>query len=98
MAEIHAETQKTFLLVTHNLPEAIELADRILVLSSRPAKVKSIVPVELDRPRSPTASDFVSIHKDIFALLQAELEASIMRRRLGEIKEFRNLRDMEDRQ
>ncbi len=80
-----------------NLPEAIELADRILVLSARPARVKSIVPIELVRPRSPTASDFVSIHKDIFSLLQAELEASIMRRRLGEIKEFQKLRDMEDR-
>src|SRR6266702_356026 len=74
-----------------------ELADRILVLSARPARVKSIVPIELVRPRSPTASDFVSIHKDIFSLLQAELEASIMRRRLGEIKEFQKLRDMEDR-
>jgi len=97
VAEIHAETRKTFLLVTHNLPEAIELADRILVLSARPARVKSIVPIELLRPRSPTASDFVSIHKDIFSLLQSELEASIMRHRLGEIREFQKLRDMEDR-
>src|SRR5206468_2156620 len=97
VAEIHAETQKTFLLVTHNLPEAIELADRILVLSARPARVKSIVPIELLRPRSPTASDFVSIHKDIFSLLQSELEASIMRHRLSGLKEFQGLRDMEDR-
>jgi NitT/TauT family transport system ATP-binding protein len=97
VAEIHAETRKTFLLVTHNLPEAIELADRILVLSARPARVKSIVPIELLRPRSPTASDFVSIHKDIFSLLQSELESSIMRHRLGEIREFQKLRDMEDR-
>jgi NitT/TauT family transport system ATP-binding protein len=97
VAEIHAETQKTFLLVTHNLPEAIELADRILVLSARPARVKSIVPIELLRPRSPTASDFVSIHKDIFSLLQSELEASIMRHRLSGLKEFQRLRNMEDR-
>lgn len=96
VSEIHAETRKTFLLVTHNLPEAIELADRILVLSARPARVKSIVSIDLHRPRSPTASDFVTIHRDIFSLLQAELEASIMRRRLGEIREFRGLRDMED--
>jgi NitT/TauT family transport system ATP-binding protein len=49
VAEIHSETRKTFLLVTHNLPEAIELADRILVLSSRPARVKSIVGIEMER-------------------------------------------------
>ena len=97
VAEIHHETRKTFLLVTHNLPEAIELADRILVLSSRPAKVKSIVGVEMERPRTQTDSEFVTIHRDIFALLQAELENSIMRHRLSGLKEFKKLRDMEDR-
>lgn len=97
VAEIHNETRKTFLLVTHNLPEAIELADRILVLSARPAKVKSIVGVEIERPRIQTDSEFVSIHRDIFALLQAELENSIMRHRLSGLKEFKRLRDMEDR-
>lgn len=96
VAEIHNETGKTFLLVTHNLPEAIELADRILVLSARPAKVKSIVGVDIERPRTQTDSEFVSIHRDIFALLQAELENSIMRHRLGGIKEFRKLKDIED--
>ncbi len=96
VAEIHSETQKTFLLVTHNLVEAIELADRILVLSARPAKVKSIVPVDIVRPRTQTGSEFVSIHRDIFALLQAELESSIMRRRLGGLKELQRLRDIED--
>jgi NitT/TauT family transport system ATP-binding protein len=95
VAEIHAKTKKTFLLVTHNLPEAIELADRILVLSARPAKIKSIVPIEIERPRNQTDSEFVSIHRDIFALLQGELEHSIMRKRLSSIGEFRNLGNME---
>jgi NitT/TauT family transport system ATP-binding protein len=97
VSDIHRETGKTFLLVTHNLPEAIELADRILVLSARPAKVKSIVGVDLDRPRTSTDSEFVTIHKDIFALLQAELENSIMRHRLSEIQEFRRIKDIEER-
>jgi len=97
VAEIHNETRKTFLLVTHNLPEAIELADRILVLSARPATVKSIVGIEMERPRIQTDSEFVSIHRDIFALLQAELENSIMRHRLSGLKEFKRLPDMEDR-
>ncbi|HYY91423.1 MAG TPA: ABC transporter ATP-binding protein [Candidatus Dormibacteraeota bacterium] len=97
VSDIHRETGKTFLLVTHNLPEAIELADRILVLSARPAKVKSIVGVDLERPRTSTDSEFVTIHKDIFALLQAELENSIMRHRLSEIQEFRRIKDIEER-
>jgi NitT/TauT family transport system ATP-binding protein len=97
VSDIHRETGKTFLLVTHNLPEAIELADRILVLSSRPARVKSIVGVDLERPRASTDSEFITIHKDIFALLQSELENSLMRHRLSELQEFRKLRDIEDR-
>ncbi len=96
VADIHYHTKKTFLLVTHNLPEAIELADRILVLSARPAKIKSIVSVEIDRPRKPTDDEFVSIHRDIFALLQSELENSIMRHRLGDLKELQSLKDLED--
>ena len=97
VAEIHSETQKTFLLVTHNLPEAIELADRILVLTARPATIKSIVPVNIERPRSPTDSEFVGIHRDIFALLRDELENSIMRHRLSELKELHGLKDIEER-
>ncbi|MBO0888232.1 ABC transporter ATP-binding protein [Candidatus Bathyarchaeota archaeon] len=97
VSDIHRETGKTFLLVTHNLPEAIELADRILVLSARPARVKSIVGIDLERPRASTDSEFVTIHKDIFALLKAELENSMMRHRLSDIQEFRKLKDIEDR-
>ncbi len=97
VSEIHSKTQKTFLLVTHNLPEAIELADRILVLSARPARIKSVVAVDLSRPRKPTASDFVNIHRDIFALLQAELENSLMRHRLSGLKELQLLKDIEEK-
>ncbi len=96
VAEIHAKTKKTFLLVTHNLPEAIELADRILVLTTRPAKIKSIVNVEIERPRDPTGTSFLEIHRDIFGLLKSELENSLMRRRLSQIDEFRRLGDMEE--
>ena len=54
VSEIHKEMGKTFVLVTHNLSEAMELSDKVVVLSSRPAKVKKIFPVELDRPRDRT--------------------------------------------
>lgn len=41
-------TQKTAILITHDLSEAISVADRILVLSSRPGQVKNILPVAFD--------------------------------------------------
>ena len=96
VSEIHEETDKTFLLVTHNLPEAIELADRIVVLTARPGRVKSIVDVNLDRPRNKTDSDFVQIHKEIFYLLKEELKNSIVRHKISELREFQRLHDMEE--
>ncbi len=95
VAEIHRETEKTFVLVTHNLSEAIELADKVVVLSSRPAKVKKIFPVKLERPRDRTHSSFLHIHKDILHLLKEELENTIIRHKLRGIKELQKLHDME---
>jgi len=96
VAEIHAETEKTFVLVTHNLIEAVELADKIIVLSSRPARVKRILDVDLERPRDRTRSEFVQTHKSIFALLKEELESTMIRRRIRKISEFGKLSDMEE--
>jgi len=97
VVEVHLNTNKTFLLVTHNLPEAIELADKIVVLSARPGRVKDILDVDLERPRDKTGSDFVSIHKNIFYLLKEELESSIVKHKIRCIHEFQRLHDMEGR-
>jgi len=93
--EIHRETGKTFVLVTHNLSEAIELADKVVVLSSRPAKVKKILPVGLERPRDRTHSVFIHMHKDILHLLKEELESTIIRHKLRGIRQLQSLHDME---
>jgi NitT/TauT family transport system ATP-binding protein len=95
VSEIHRVTGKTFVLVTHNLSEAIELADRVVVLSSRPAKVKKIFPISLERPRDRTHSVFVHLHKDILHLLKEELENTIIRHKLQGINELQRLHDME---
>ena len=43
---------KSMLIVTHNIEEAVQMADRVVVLSSNPGRVASSVPIDLPRPRS----------------------------------------------
>jgi NitT/TauT family transport system ATP-binding protein len=55
--QIQQELKQTTLLITHNITEAVQLADRILVMTYRPGRVKRMVEIDLPRPRS---SDVVS--------------------------------------
>jgi NitT/TauT family transport system ATP-binding protein len=50
--EIWMETGKTIAFVTHSIPEAIFLADRIVVMSARPGRVAGIYDIDMPRPRS----------------------------------------------
>ena len=52
MLQIQQELKQTTLLITHNLTEAVQLSDRILVMTYRPGKLKRAVDIKLPRPRS----------------------------------------------
>jgi len=66
--QIQDQLKQTCLLITHNITEAVQLADRVLVMTYRPGKVKRIVPIELPRPRS---SEIVS--SDAFGRYVAQI-------------------------
>jgi len=56
IVDLWSQTGKTVLFVTHDIDEALFLADRIVVLSNKPTRVEEIVTVSAPRPRDPEAS------------------------------------------
>jgi len=52
LLQIQQELQQTTLIITHNITEAVQLADRVLVMTYRPGRVKRIVDIGLPRPRT----------------------------------------------
>jgi ABC-type nitrate/sulfonate/bicarbonate transport system ATPase subunit len=62
--------KSTVVFVTHNIEEAVYLAERILVLSNKPTCIKAEVPVDLPHPRSMMDPDFVDIRKRVTELIR----------------------------
>lgn len=78
--KIWQETRKTIVFVTHDLAEAITLADRVILMTARPAAIKSEYLITLPRPRSAVETkftpQFIKLHKRIWDDLSTEVVKS----------------------
>lgn len=72
LLEIWEKKHVTILFVTHSVDEAVFLADRIVVMTSRPGKIKKIVKVGLPRPRDRTGAEANALRNSMLKLLSEE--------------------------
>ncbi|MGO4370524.1 ABC transporter ATP-binding protein [Paenibacillus sp. 2TAB19] len=74
LEQIWLNTRKTILFITHNIREAVTLSERVLVMSTRPGRIKKEYRVQAIRPREAGDSVLHHIEKQIMDTLAAELE------------------------
>jgi NitT/TauT family transport system ATP-binding protein len=74
---IWEKTGKTFVLITHNIEEAVFLGDRVIVMTARPGRIKAEIDVDIPRPRDPSVRThhprFLEIKEELSRLLRNEI-------------------------
>jgi NitT/TauT family transport system ATP-binding protein len=65
LAEVWRATRKTVLYVTHNVAEAVFLADRVIVMTPHPGTVRAEIAIRLARPRDPLSVPFLDYQKEL---------------------------------
>lgn len=68
LLDIWRDEQKTIIFVTHDIEEAIILADRIVVMDKNPGRINKVVDNDLKRPRSRRSTEFNQVYKNLFVL------------------------------
>jgi ABC-type nitrate/sulfonate/bicarbonate transport system ATPase subunit len=71
LVDVWRETKKTVVYVTHNVAEAVYLADRVIVFSPHPGTVKAQVKITLPRPRDTLSVEFLEYQKEIVGYIVA---------------------------
>ncbi len=90
LLSIWEKHKKTVILVTHNIEEAVMLCDRVAVMSASPGVIKSVVTVDLPRPRgfkSMTNPDFVRCLDKIWDLLRYEVDRAMKENHPSRVEE-----------
>lgn len=71
------ETKKTIVFVTHDIEEAIFLADRVIIMDANPGRIKAVVKISLGKDRDRTSEDFLCIRDKIFEIFHMKKEVMI---------------------
>lgn len=71
------ETKTTIIFVTHDIEEAVFLADRVVVLEADPGQIKTIIPIEMPKHRDRTSDDFILARDKIFDAFHMKEEKKV---------------------
>ena len=74
LTRIWQEEKRTILFVTHDIEESVQLADRVVVLSSRPGTIRKQIRVDLSRPRDLDSPAYLAVRDEIFRTLGMSLK------------------------
>ncbi|MGH7754294.1 MAG: ABC transporter ATP-binding protein, partial [Gemmatimonadales bacterium] len=74
--EVWQQTKKTIFYVTHNMSEAVYLADNIIVLNGQPGRITKEIRVKLPRPRDPLSPAFIQLQREATEAIRAKLPPS----------------------
>lgn len=77
LLKIWEKEQKTIMFITHSVDEAVFLADRVVVFTARPGKIKEIIDIDLPRPRDRTSLEANIVRERLLSSLSSEIIAAI---------------------
>jgi NitT/TauT family transport system ATP-binding protein/sulfonate transport system ATP-binding protein len=72
LLEVWRQTRKTVIFITHSLQEAVALSTRVVVMTARPGRIKSVLELALDHPRSPEAPEVVALRAKLWGEIRDE--------------------------
>lgn len=75
--EIAQDTKKTVVFVTHDIEEAVFLADRIVIMSANPGRIKALLTVQLPKHRDRTSNDFLMIRDKVYEIFNMKSHETI---------------------
>jgi NitT/TauT family transport system ATP-binding protein len=74
LLDVWRDSGASVLFVTHHIDEAVALADRVVVFTSRPGRIKTIVPIDLPRPRNLFSRECEALRIQLTELLRDEVD------------------------
>jgi len=74
LLDVWRDSGASILFVTHHIEEAIALADRVVVFTARPGRIKVIVPVDIPRPRDPFSPQSETLRRQLTEILRDEVD------------------------